>query len=284
MLEIYNDTIKAIINPVGAELEGLFINDINILWERNEQIWNSQSPILFPIVGGLKDGYYIYNDDVYKLPSHGFVRNMDFKVEIKQQNKLVLSHSYDNNTLACYPFKYKLLVGYEIINKELNVNISVINLDEKDIYFSVGFHPGFSYTGLKSICGNDLSLNINPNKTNEILFSPSYYVGNEEKTFKETSFNEITKELIIKRTLCYQNIDKVEVKCDKKLSFFTNMEYVAFWQKSPEDNPTFLCIEGWNGLPDSVNTNHRIEDKIGIIKLEKYKTHNSLFKIKVEGK
>ena len=284
MLEIYNNTIKAIINPIGAELEALYINNINILWERNEQIWNSQSPILFPIVGGLRDNYYIYNECKYNLPCHGFIRNMDFEVEFKKQNKVVLSHTYNNNTLACYPFKYKLLVSYEIINNELNVNISVINLDEKDIYFSVGFHPGFSYKGLKVIFGNDLFLNINPNKTQEILFSPTYYVGKEEKVFNEASFNEITKELITKRTLCYQNIDKVEIIGDKKISFITNMDYVAFWQKSPEDSPSFLCVEGWNGLPDSKDTNHKIEDKIGIIKLEKYKTHNSLFKIKVEGK
>lgn len=61
MIKIQNNHFKLEISTLGAEMKALYINDINILWKANE-LWNSQSPVLFPIIGSLKDGYYIYNE------------------------------------------------------------------------------------------------------------------------------------------------------------------------------------------------------------------------------
>lgn len=42
------------------------------------------------------------------------------------------------------------------------------------------------------------------------------------------------------------------------------MTNIAFWQKGPEDNPKFMCIEAWEGIPDYDNTSHDIMTKSGM--------------------
>lgn len=284
MINICRNRIKAKINPIGAELEALYVDDINILWERKENIWNSQSPILFPIVGGLKDGYYVYNGNEYKMPPHGFVRNKKFDVDNVNDNQVILSLLYDDESIKIYPFKFKLIVTYTILLNELDVSFEIVNLDNDELYFSIGFHPGFSYEGLNKAIGNDISLKVNNENLNEVIFSPSYVLGMKKRKNKTLKLEELTNELTIKRTICLENATKVELKGQGRIVFETDMKYFAFWQKTPEDHPLFICVEGWNGLPDCDDTNHNIKEKMGIIKLGKNNTHKSKFKIILERK
>jgi galactose mutarotase-like enzyme len=58
--EIKNKFIQVKINSFGAELNSLKRVDTNLeyLWQGNPQYWNRHSPVLFPIVGRLKDDSY----------------------------------------------------------------------------------------------------------------------------------------------------------------------------------------------------------------------------------
>ena len=73
-LVIENENIRATINPLGAELVSLLKLDDNTeyMWDANPEFWGKTSPVLFPIVGGLKNDTYFYGGKEYKLPRHGF--------------------------------------------------------------------------------------------------------------------------------------------------------------------------------------------------------------------
>lgn len=78
---IKNDYIQATINSYGAQLNSLKKIDesLDYIWCADEKYWNRSSPILFPIVGKLKDNEYIYNNKTYKMNQHGFARDKEFK-------------------------------------------------------------------------------------------------------------------------------------------------------------------------------------------------------------
>lgn len=276
MYEVSNDVLKIKVNSAGAELESLEIKNINILWKRNE-LWNSQSPILFPIIGALKDNYYIYNNNKYELTAHGFIRDSEFQLEEITKNKITLGKEFDEKTLSVYPFKFKLIVEYKISNSKLDVIFSVLNLDDKQIPFSIGFHPGFSYSGLNSLLGNNIELNTISTKCSGVDFTPSLVKGFNKKSFNINNFTDMSKKLTVKRTLCYKGIDSLELIGDRnKLIIINDMSYTAFWQKNPEANPEFICIEGWEGIPDFEDTNHEIITKKGIVLLNR----DEVYKIK----
>ena len=281
MYVISNNIIEVGVNTLGAELEYIKINGIDILWKKTD-LWNQQSPVLFPIVGGLKDGFYFYEGKKYELKPHGFISSKKFEVAYLDKNKIILSSKYDQDTLLCYPFKYELRLTYHIEDYSLKVSLEVKNLNDKQISFSIGIHPGFSYAGLYALLGSNFKMKFTSDKPKEILFNPSYVIGKTSVNIPYLCLDDISRDLEIKRTICYKGVNSLELSSKKCCLRFTNeMSYMAFWQKNPNNNPEFICIEGWDGIPDYENTNHNFNDKEGNIILSANDKYIRNFEIKI---
>lgn len=283
MHEISNGLIKVGVNTFGAELEYIKVNNINILWKRND-LWGAQSPVLFPIIGALKDGYYFYEGKRYEIQPHGFVKGMFFEVAHLDKNKIILSQKYNEETLKCYPYKFELLITYLIIENSLKIIFEIKNLDIKDLPFSIGIHPGFSYNGLENLLGKDYQLKFYPNKVDEVVFSPTFVLGKTKSEINYKTFNDMSIDLSTKRTICLEGVNTLEIQSKKnKLIFKNEMSYMAFWQKNPEYVPEFMCIEAWEGIPDEEVKNCRnLCDKLGNIILKKNESFKKEFEIKYE--
>ena len=147
MIQIKHQSFTAEINPVGAELVALKHGKCNYLWEVNEQFWNRTSPILFPIVGRLKNDSYTYNNKSYTLPRHGFARNLTFKVVEKLEDSVVFEIENNEKTIENYPFDFKLQLKYSISNKGLKIEYIVTNTGLKTLLYSLGAHPAFAIDG-----------------------------------------------------------------------------------------------------------------------------------------
>lgn len=91
IITITNSQLTATINTLGAELISLVKNNKNYIWNIDETYWDKTSPVLFPIVGRLKNDSYSFNEKTYQLPRHGFARNMEFSFDKKAILKLFLN-------------------------------------------------------------------------------------------------------------------------------------------------------------------------------------------------
>ena len=110
-ITLSNSTISATINSVGAELSRLEKNNKNYIWTIDETFWNRTSPLLFPIVGRLKNDVFVFQNKTYSLPRHGFARNFDFKIEHQTKNSVLFSLESNAKTLAQFPFEFEFKVG-----------------------------------------------------------------------------------------------------------------------------------------------------------------------------
>lgn len=260
MYQIHNTCFRLSISELGAELEELCVKDINILWKRND-LWNNQSPLLFPFIGNLKEGYYLYQGKKYKMDAHGFLRNQVFQLVQKTESSITLSASYTEETLKEYPFQFQFFITYSLHLDHISISFEIKNVGTDPMYFTVGFHPGFDYDGLKQLLGENINLKFFTPKTTSILFDPKY-VCDEQEIFlqPEISLTDFSKELISQRTLCYK-VNQVDIKANTKaIRILHDMPFTAFWQSKPE-NPQFLCVEPWYGLPDENQTNHQLIEK-----------------------
>ncbi|MDE5715138.1 MAG: hypothetical protein K2I42_03295 [Anaeroplasmataceae bacterium] len=260
MYQIHNNIFRLSISEFGAELEELCVKDINILWKRNS-LWKNQSPILFPIIGNLKDGYFIYQGKKYELDAHGFLQHQVFEVENHTSDSITFSSKSTEDTLKMYPFHYKFLITYKLICNRVLISFEIQNLGNDLMYFSIGFHPGFDYEGIKHLLGENVELNFKNQNVKTIFFNPKYINKIEEKRIDSTiSLSNFSKELIQQRTLCY-GLNQVDIQANSNiLRIQHNMPFTAFWQSEPE-NPQFLCVEPWYGLPDEEQSNHQLIDK-----------------------
>ena len=146
MTIIENNDLRVVIKTDGAELDSIRHkhHDLEYLWQGDATFWGKKSPILFPIVGGLKDNSFQYEGKTYHLPRHGFARDKAFTVEQQSADKATFLLTSDEQTLEHYPFPFELRVHYALTNNTLSVTYAVKNTGDGTTYFSVGGHPAFN--------------------------------------------------------------------------------------------------------------------------------------------
>ncbi|MDF2724816.1 MAG: Aldose 1-epimerase [Paenibacillus sp.] len=146
MVLLQNDYICAKIHNLGAELHSLTLADDSgseVIWQGDPNYWEQRAPVLFPIVGSLKNGVYSYEGQSYALPIHGFACEQRFRLIRQTAASASFELTHSTATLALYPFRFQLRIDYQLENRTLHCGYSVLNADEKALYFSLGAHPGF---------------------------------------------------------------------------------------------------------------------------------------------
>jgi galactose mutarotase-like enzyme len=266
IITISNSQLSATINTLGAELISLVKNHKNYIWMVDETYWNKTSPILFPIVGRLKNDSYTFNGEKYQLPRHGFARNMEFSFDNKSDSQVVFELNESEETKINYPFDFKLLITYTLIENELVIEYFVRNQSDEVLPFSIGAHPAFAISDKFE----NYSLQFNAADTFE-----THHLENESFNGKTTlveknnnaialNYNLFEKDALVFKQLksnevVLKNKDKSILKVN-----FDHFPYLGIWTK---ENAPFLCIEPWCGIADAINHNGNLEDKEGMIHL-----------------
>lgn len=263
IVTISNAILSVTINTLGAELISLVKNNKNYIWNINETYWNKTSPILFPIVGRLKNDSYTLNGKTYQLPRHGFARNMEFSFDKKSDSQVVFELNESEETKTNYPFDFKLLVAYTLMDNELVIEYFVRNQSDEVLPFSIGAHPAFAIS--------DKFENYSLQFNNEDTFE-THHLENEsfngKTTLVEMEKNSISLNyaLFEKDALVFKQLKSNEVVLKNKENAilkvnYDHFPYLGIWTKQ---NAPFICIEPWCGLADSSNHNGNFEEKEGI--------------------
>ena len=271
---IENDELKIAISSIGAELQSIFnkSNSIEYLWNGNPDFWAKKSPVLFPIVGGLKNNQYNYLGKTYSLNRHGFARDKEFEVIQISDTTIQFILQSTEDTLENYPFHFKLIIEYSIINNQLFCNYSVENLGSEEMYFSIGAHPAFKVSLDKQANFVDWFLEFNEIENVGIypLTNDGLLEINSTAFINNTNQLHLTKELFYKDALVFKNLksNKISLKSNatkKGLTMqFDDFNFFGIWSAK---NADFICLEPWCGVADSVNSNGDITQKEGINKL-----------------
>lgn len=145
LFQISNDKITIQVDSMGAELKSL--KDVatgrEYMWHADPQYWKRTSPVLFPLVGGLKGGTYRLDGREYQMGQHGFARDMEFQLKSQAASELWFTLESDEETLSRYPYPFLLELGYELKERSVLVKWVVKNPAGERMYFSIGGHPAF---------------------------------------------------------------------------------------------------------------------------------------------
>ncbi|PJJ08284.1 galactose mutarotase-like enzyme [Flavobacterium sp. 1] len=278
---ISNSILTAEIKHTGAELCSLKDNsNKEYIWNGNPEFWGKHSPVLFPIVGTLKNNTYQHNNIEYHLSRHGFAREMEFKLIDKQESSATFSLVASPETKEKYPFNFDLHLIYTLENKTLKIEYKVFNKGESKMFFSIGAHPAF-----------DLPNNFeNYSLAFETKDSLDYYLledGLISNATNELSLDKnelhLNYKLFENDALVFKNIKSKSVTVLENSTPFLKVSYPSFpdlgiW--TPPNAP-FICIEPWFGYSDTVDKSGSLLDKEGIQILDPNKTFHSAFSIEI---
>jgi galactose mutarotase-like enzyme len=278
MKEIKNNLFSIKIKKEGAELTSIYGYDHEYLWTSDPNFWNRHAPVLFPIVGSLHDKTYTYNNQEYNLNQHGFARDSVFEVHSEGDDFITYSLKYNEQTLKNYPFKFELRLTYHLLDNELTTSYEVINLDDKEMYYSIGAHPGFN---IKNI--NDYQLLIDGSY--DVYTLDGAFI--DQKIENQTGNKQCSKQFFSNGAYIYiphDNAKKVLTLAYKEQPYI-EMQYNDFpmmgvW--TPENgNAPFICLEPWDGIADFKNhSSNELNEKKHIQKLAVNEIKKYSFKIK----
>lgn len=274
MTLIENDILKVSIKTKGAELDSIHNKETNLeyMWIGDPAFWGKKSPVLFPVVGTLKNDIYYYNHKEYSLTRHGFARETDFMVTAQTSSSAQFTLQSNEITFSKYPFSFRFDVIYSLKADKLLVNYKITNTGNDSLYFSVGGHPAFKVPLINDTVYNDYYLEFNKpetagrwpiSKDGLIESSPAPFLNNKNRL-------SLSKELFYNDALVFKNLvsDKISLRSEKitnGLEFdFAGFPYLGIWAAK---NADFVCIEPWCGIADSVTSDQQIVDKEGINKL-----------------
>ncbi len=279
MLRLNNDKLVVEINTLGAELQSIYSKEtkLDYLWNADPQIWAKHSPVLFPIIGELKNGSYTYRGTTYQMSRHGFAREKQFAVTEHTDTSITLTLTDSKETRAVYPFAFSFSIQYTLSDNRLYVIYTVKNKSDEYLYFSVGGHPAFKVPLINDASFEDYYLSFSQVENAERY--PLSSGGLIETT--PVPFFENAERLPLKRELFYQDAlvfkdiqsKSLTLQSDRSphglIFYCEGFPYLGIWNKKEAD---FLCIEPWCGIADSITADGDITVKEGINVLKQNET------------
>jgi len=283
---IENEYLSVEISELGAELTSIFNKKTGreMMWQPNDEVWSSQAPVLFPLIGRLKSQKYVLGGKEYEIASHGFALNSMFSVADEAADSISFFITDTDETLASYPFHFKFTVKYSLDGATLEKKHTVVNLSENIMYYEVGGHEGYALENIE-----DYYLKFeNPDYLTLHTTDESIMLNREtSKISLENGKLPLSMELFANDALILEGVEgsKVEL-CNQNgrvlMVSFPGIEYLGIWTRYREYDTKYVCIEPWSALPDGNYLDYELVNKVGVSALKPGERNTHTYYISVE--
>jgi len=283
--KIENDTLVVEIVSTGAELQSIYNKKTNLeyLWHGDPAYWGSRAPILFPIVGRLKNNTYLFGGQKYELPPHGFARKTEFEVVEKSNDFIRFIIKNTDQTKINFPFDFELSLTYRIVDNVLIAGAEIYNPSQSEtLWCSVGFHPAFNVPLESSNNFEDYELTFNKDESALSGQLSDGSISDVRFTAFENGSMPLHHQVFEKDALIFWNLksDVITLKSAKSLHGLhfkaENFPFYGIWTKP---GAPYVCLEPWYGIADNIHHDGNFETKEGIISIETLKTFSCQYEV-----
>lgn len=253
---IENELLKVTVTTNGAQIKSVIRKEDGVehIWQADPKVWAYHTPILFPHTGRLKNGTLTVDGKDYESKPHGFARIMEHRLVSQGEDALVLELTDCEETLASWPFAFRLVSTFTLDGDTLHHTLTVENHSERQMPFGIGFHPGFAlpFDGEHTLRDYELRFD-NPESPiclatdGGLISGEHYWLGNNMRAI------EIDEHLFDNDSHCMTGLSSRTLGLYEKdtgrgvVCSIRSFPYVLIWSKPGE--PKFICIEPWNSLP-----------------------------------
>ncbi|WP_134497488.1 aldose 1-epimerase family protein [Microvirga pakistanensis] len=264
-----NAHLKARISLQGAELIDLCDEEgRDLLWDGDPAFWTGRSPLLFPVVGRLRDDRALVDGRAYAMKQHGFARISTFDMVDASPEVCRLRLAASPATRERYPFDFRFDMTYRLQGARLMFTASILNPESRAIPVSFGFHPALRwplpYGGEREAheIRFDTEEPASLHRLSDGLIGeatrPSPLQGGRlllrDELFEDGALVWST---LASRTVRYGVPGRRSITVS-----FPGMPHLGIWTKP---GAGYVCIEPWQGYADPVGFEGELRDKPGIV-------------------
>lgn len=250
---------SASIDPFGAQLRSFKdeTRDQEYLWQADPTFWPKCAPILFPIVGRLRQGAFLHQGQRYILSKHGFARDNAFECIEHTKQLLTLRLTSTADMLQAYPFPFVLDVRFILEQTGLTVQYIVRNSGEETMWFSLGSHPALDLPLAQQPEGlADYWLAFNQEESlqryplQDGLLSPAAEAVSLQQQRLWLSAQLFDRDALIFKQLNSDVLTLGHRDQGEIIHFETGgAPHLGIWSKP---KAPFVCLEPWYGYDDAV--------------------------------
>jgi galactose mutarotase-like enzyme len=281
-----SDGISATVKAAGAELCSLKnIQGLELLWQAGPE-WPRYAPLLFPIVGRLKNDELRHRGKIFPMTQHGFARDhrFDWLERGASSCKLVLADNAE--TRSHYPFAFRLTGTYALSKTGLDFIIEVTNTGEETLPASIGAHPAFNWPLRAGLSKEAYGLTFSNQERAPIRRlkhgllrvapEPTPIVGKvlalSERLFDDDA---VILDQLASTSVRYAADDGPSVEVS-----WNGFRDLGVWSKL--GGAPFLCIEPWYGFASPLDFDGEFSDKPGLMKIAPAATRSLNYRIRIE--
>ena len=290
MVELSNQYLTVNLHPKGAEIISIVGNQdhINYMWKRDACQWANSAPILFPIVGAIKNDTCRIDGQEYHMTQHGFARHNEFEIKNQSQTEVTFTLVSNDEIIKQYPFLFELNVTYKLVENTLTCFINVKNKDHQTIYFQVGGHPAFACPFMENESSNDYYVEFAEYETrNQKVIDVAKrgmshvqlpFFDHEKRFFvRQQLFNN---DAIVIKDFKSENISIKSLNHQKSIVFhMQGFDHVGLWTAKHVGG--LLAIEPWIGHADYVDFDGEFKEKESCVALDTDKEFNVQFAVEI---
>ena len=255
--ELKYEKFTAVVTTHGGELISFRDGEgAEYLWQGDPAIWTGRNPILFPIVGALRDGKVRFPAGEFSMARHGFARNSEFTLVRQRPDSVTLELTENPETLAQYPYPFRLRVIHSLTATGFETSYIVKNTGQAPMPFCIGGHTAFNCPLHPGERFEDYQLVFDQKEyTHSIAVHPGGLLGG----FLEEDYLFHTDTIPLRHaifdaadTLIYNELDSPGVSLvhggtGRGLRVdFRDFPMLGVWTM-PEKNAPYICIEPWQG-------------------------------------
>jgi len=250
--------ISASVLAQGAELCALRDDrGQDILWDAGPA-WPRHAPVLFPIVGRLRDDTLLHEGLAYRLNQHGFARDMAFAWVDRSAAGCTLALTDTEATLARYPFPFRFEITYLAQGATLEMVFRVTNTGPTVLPVSMGAHPAFRWPLQPGIPKDAYSLTFDAEETARLRGVSGGLLTPQDRP--NPIFDRrlaLCERLFADDALILPQVASRSVRYAAEGERGLTVSWAGFpqlglWSRAGGD---FLCIEPWCGMASPADFN-----------------------------
>ena len=282
IISISSNSLTASIDTMGAQLMSLRKGESEYLWQGDSNWWPRRAPILFPIVGVLKNGNAESAEGTVTLARHGLARLNQFEVVEQSPSSVTLQLKSTEETRRAYTYDFELKLIFSVAGDTLTQTYEITNPANVVLPFTLGAHPAFNIP-IPSVEATSLDqyhllftrswTSYGPSITDEGLCDYT----TPQRLIVDSDTLPLSWELIDReKTITLENVPDRRITLAASTEApseahgiqmdFEGFDYLGIWSATP--GCPFVALEPWCGIADTVDCDGIFEHKPGIISLE----------------
>jgi len=263
--------VRASFHAKGAQLTSLTHDGAERLWQADPAVWGWHAPNLFPIVGGLAGDRLLHRGKSYTLPSHGFLRHTVCDLAASSATSCTWRLRDSAATLAVYPLRFALEIGYAIEDDALTGQFTLSNPGDEPLIASLGIHPAFNWPLEPGRAREDYRLVFEQDEPAPIRRVAGKLIAPEPEP------TPIRDRVLDLHDGLFENDAVIMDRPASRAATFGapggpaiamewhDFPHLGVWTKP---GAPFLCIEPWEGHASPQGFDGEFKDKPGVVSLD----------------